>query len=853
MLYLPSTFNGIGDMYYGKKNKHSYNGTCEFCNRDAELKSYDTTNYFVLLFVPVFPLGERRVINECSICRKHRVLKLSEWEKLKKEAAEESYNSWIQEPNNVEKTKELFSSIFSFRNIELLNSIDQNIRNNHMSNPEILALLGEIHLFFNQFDEAERAFEDSLSIETDTEVKEILAETLAKNLKPDKAKTLLTHIFDEKQDSKLYYVRLVIESYQFIGEHDSALEMLDYIEEVFPEVKNDKMFKKHRKRSKRHLNNAKSIKGKTIPVEKNKHEDLSFSFIFPKIIPPLLIVSIILIYMLVAVLKGSSQDVHVVNGLDIPYDIEINGERIFLPAKSTKRIDVPEGTTKVSIVESDIVQGEFEFSINNPFWKRPFIKKIYILNPDKVAIFLWEETIYSTSEYQDPYYINPYKVYVGDYFYEFDRVDFLFKDFPESLEISSSKVTRTRIEQVKNVNSIMEYMYILEDVDFENVLSHVHSKFMYNPDDEMSLQLLIYTQDEEDVINLLRSKLEERPILVNLHTYYQNYMRIIYDPSYDLKGEYLAYLENEKDNNDLYYLLSRIEGDFEEAGRLLKKSIEGDTASAYGYYGFAYRNLTMGNFEEAYDHIIKAIELGANQEKVFDMKEDIMLSLKMYDNLLEENKLLQKGQPYNGDLVSNEILLHMSKGDVDGAEDAVLNYLDRIKDTSDSNTVQIWEKYLNGLIAYYLGDVETYADSIEDIAEGDAELAFEDAFIKGDYEKAADIAVNNFESSYLVLLYLAEDNAEKANEYLTSAIELYQQHDEDGIKVAEYLSGAKFLTLEDVNLLDVLPSEKVLILLAIEKQQSDYQSDYREEILEIVRKLNYKITFPNHFIKSLIE
>ena len=46
---------------------------------------------------------------------------------------------------------------------------------------------------------------------------------------------------------------------------------------------------------------------------------------------------------------------------------------------------------------------------------------------------------------------------------------------------------------------------------------------MYNPDDERSLQLFTYYSDEESCIDF-RSKLEDRPVLVNLHIYYQNLM-----------------------------------------------------------------------------------------------------------------------------------------------------------------------------------------------------------------------------------------------------------------------------------------------------------------------------------------
>ena len=50
---MPSTVNGIGTWYYGKSNLVTRNDTCEFCHNYAELKSYDTTLYFVVVFIPL--------------------------------------------------------------------------------------------------------------------------------------------------------------------------------------------------------------------------------------------------------------------------------------------------------------------------------------------------------------------------------------------------------------------------------------------------------------------------------------------------------------------------------------------------------------------------------------------------------------------------------------------------------------------------------------------------------------------------------------------------------------------------------------------------------------------------------
>src|SRR5262245_5596435 len=70
---MPTTVNGVGTHYYGKKNLSVRTGTCQSCRRVANLESYDTRLWIVVLFIPVIPLGRKRIIDSCPACRRHFV------------------------------------------------------------------------------------------------------------------------------------------------------------------------------------------------------------------------------------------------------------------------------------------------------------------------------------------------------------------------------------------------------------------------------------------------------------------------------------------------------------------------------------------------------------------------------------------------------------------------------------------------------------------------------------------------------------------------------------------------------------------------------------------------------------
>ena len=99
---MPTVYDGIGTWYYGKANHYQYVGHCEFCGRETTLHSYDTTKYFVLLFVPLIPLQKIRVIAKCNHCDKHKIASLKKWEAQKSQAIEECWQACEQKPEDAQ-------------------------------------------------------------------------------------------------------------------------------------------------------------------------------------------------------------------------------------------------------------------------------------------------------------------------------------------------------------------------------------------------------------------------------------------------------------------------------------------------------------------------------------------------------------------------------------------------------------------------------------------------------------------------------------------------------------------------------------------------------------------------------
>jgi len=57
-----------GTRSLGQENLRVHRGTCQFCGRTVDLRDYDTSQWFMLYYIPIIPLGRKSVINHCPTC-----------------------------------------------------------------------------------------------------------------------------------------------------------------------------------------------------------------------------------------------------------------------------------------------------------------------------------------------------------------------------------------------------------------------------------------------------------------------------------------------------------------------------------------------------------------------------------------------------------------------------------------------------------------------------------------------------------------------------------------------------------------------------------------------------------------
>jgi len=116
---MPTTVNGVGTRYYGQKNLKTATSTCDNCGHRGALKSYETTLWFVVFFVPLIPLGRKQVIDYCPKCTHPRAGAAGEWQEIRATVTEESVRRMKEDADNPETAMQMLA------NLEQLNDVDE--------------------------------------------------------------------------------------------------------------------------------------------------------------------------------------------------------------------------------------------------------------------------------------------------------------------------------------------------------------------------------------------------------------------------------------------------------------------------------------------------------------------------------------------------------------------------------------------------------------------------------------------------------------------------------------------------------------------------------------------------------
>lgn len=854
---MPSTINGCGTWYYGKGNRQTYQGVCSHCRAQANLDSYDTRLWIVVLFIPVFPLGRKRIIEECPSCRRHGVMPFADWERVQRRG-QDAVAAYTQSPADPELAKEAMAATVSFRDINGFTALATQIEQHLTAHASTMAMVGGAYLLFQRLDDAERVLRAALvHNEQDEDLREALAVCLMRQGEPAEAELLLQHIIDKGIPDRVDALYQLAQTYQIKGEHAHAVAVFDQCELVNPHMAQDETFQRLREASQKRIGRQVKVNPSDVVAQANREASMRKFRRWAPIAAVLLVAA----YLSVAWIQGRSRDVFLVNGLSRPYTATLNGVSYQLSPQSAMKVRLGEGDVQVAIADAPAGIEPQTVQIATSFLTRPFSDATFVINPDGAAVLERVRVYYSDKDsvsQREP----QVTLAGGQVLHRFDDLDYPFESFPDEIRVDrgASNVGRDGVAifgQQYSLPPATALMAAIGDLGGDTVTKIAQRHLALEPEQnaEEYLAILRRTMEGEAFATFLWSRLDERPVVMLWHRAYQQSLRSA-GRQRDAEQQYEDLLAVEPGNGDLMYLLARVKEDHAEGAALCRQAVSQSPPNGWAHFWLSGYHLARGEFAPAADHGMKAAELLPDSIEVGHFSRQALLAAERWEPLLVMLRVAEQG-PISlfVPALEEQAYVHQQMGHADAAREAVQRLQAKLT-PFDSQFAMTRSNTLRAALDYAAGDTSTLVQAAQGHADKEVEMSA--LLTIGDLagaEKTLEAMQDEPEvrAFWDVLIYITamqRGNASLAQQHLKAATDFMAAQPEDvHRRYAELLatpSTQAFTRIVDQH--DQL-RRKAAMLVAVGLAHPSL----REQAFTLANKLNCDRRFPHLLLKLAMQ
>ena len=710
---------------YGKGNAFVRNGGCGNCGRHGRLSSYDSASFFTIFWLPLIPLGNKRIMDACPSCKMYKELGLRKYNKIRKKALFTALENLKDDPNNPEKAIEAANNLVSYNDFQSFESIAPTICQKHSRNPEVLKAVGGSYEYIGEYKAATTCFLNAVKADDSADNRITLATNLLMQGRPKEAKPYLDHITTD-EDENISYLYFLVEGFRDKGMHTEAMDVLYRIENIREELKDDEDHQEMLQTSRDRISSRDEMPSQLINTPRGIESANSGVPVWvPHLLPALLVCLVVGSYFYSAIANGLARDMVLVNGTSVSYTAGINDKAFALTPYSYKHVQLPEGELTINIKGTVLQIPQQTVRFETPFFSRPFDSRTIVINPDGLALLLEETTGYSTNGTASAK--NNYSFHSNKVLHEFSDIDFPFKDFPKQISMGSNSTVeyRTKLSNFKPFSFNQRMNFVSEKLSKEEMAAYLEKYVAMSPEDMSSgdvLQYLSRLTAPEKFLKIIRPGVAIRPVLIEWHRTYQTYMET-HDPSYDLVGEYEKYAKDEPSEAYFKYLIGRVTEDPLAANALFVKSENQGKPIGFGYYAMAYNSLCSGQFTKSLAQARKAASVRPEYSHYFQSTAEVSLqALNKYQELLDIVRLKRKDNPDNSTLAGAEIKYLMLLNRPEEAVKVKAGILLSLKEYETPETLKSVEHYLESMICYLKGDYSNYATNIKTSFQQDGPL-----------------------------------------------------------------------------------------------------------------------------------
>lgn len=631
---MPQVENGIGTWYYGKRNLRVRRALCQFCNTVGDLQSYETTLFGVFLFIPIFPMGVKRINEDCPNCRRHTVASLKEWKEARDDAIAAEAAKLDANPGDLQIAITAISCTAFFDAKEEFLGIVASLSPTLLRETELLNTLADVHRHFGMGKEAAHYYRLSLAIKPSRAVAICLASVLYHYGSFSEAIQVAEPLLLDHKLAESWLLALYITALQAAGAHDRAIIMLDDFAAANPTLFKDRKFKKMRRVSEKYLESGKPIASKLLNVKEFKESGGSVRFRIAHLIGPGIALILLGVYLFTAYNNGQNRRIYLVNGTTYPYEVVIGSQNFAVSPDSQRFVTVPEDTYTISVNHPLNLIPSFQADLSTNFFTRPFTHSITVINPDSLGLVLKCTATYARNP--PP---STYELFTGKQIHELGKIDCPFTPLPAKISVnsnnhSSQKRTGLEIASAVNFDSLGIVAHYLGAGEIPD---RVVNGLKVDPECETYL-IASGAVPQQDLEQTIEPLLKIRPVVVNAHRLHQDTCEI-HHPKLDLQTEYQNLLQTDPKNPALLYLRARITRDPIEKIATYVAATAGDSPHPYAARALARFYIDSGEFDLASKYADRVMALMPWDQGSHQVNRSILLARGKFAECLETPQL----------------------------------------------------------------------------------------------------------------------------------------------------------------------------------------------------------------------
>jgi hypothetical protein len=636
---MPLTINGIGTMYYGKRNPRTHEGICQSCERRVLLVDYETRLFFVVIYVPLIPLGRKQLLNVCPSCRRHKSLPAREWQKIKQNTLAESTAQLAQQMDNPEAGLKHLYTLSGFGELDEAKELAEAMENQHAKDAAILFDLGVWHEHCKHKADADRCLRAAYQLDPKNPLM-IRAQglTLMEQGQLDEARSLLNVLKPPHPNFDPIVFATLGRAFQDRQRHAEALELFE-IAASAPESQKSKAFQAIVRKSEKAIGR----RDKSLVPKLHLWQKKTF-----KIAAVILLLAGL--WGLLTWVRGQNRTLQVINSSPQTLAFAIDGgETLEVFPGSHLSLKVGEGLHKVRIVRPALMAGEKPFAIQTPLWQRVFVSPTCILDPLQSSLICWRKVWYrevpdDSKDEADTHYGQLYVQYPG--------VDYLFVDFPAEIRLERRKdSSRTGIKFEPLTMQMLRSTESGETEMLRRAEQLLELRGFELPDLLGYYNFCRESNQMDQAKQFLESIRQRRPIVLSVH-------RVALGLAQDaterekIKASYDEELKSDPKNPDLLFLRSNLETDFSKARPFLADAIQIAPQHRESVRRMIVGEFCTTNFDQAWNLAEKnfpsLVEFDSIRELLFATKQYALMSRSLqeapegFDRIMQAARLFHE-------------------------------------------------------------------------------------------------------------------------------------------------------------------------------------------------------------------